>query len=127
MPFPPAASFSPRAGRRNQAGDALSLQSGERAGVRGVGDWPQAARPAPHPNPLPAGGERESSRPPLLPARRGQGRGEGRGGQNETSRFTPTLRAVATIDAQASSGSGTPVFARFARLRRSGSPGVMIV
>ena len=32
-----------------------------------------------------------------------------RGDQNERSRFTPTLRAAATIDAQVSSGSGTPV------------------
>ena len=46
--------------------------------------------------------------------------------QNERSRFTPTLRAAATIDAQASSGSGTPLLARFARAARSGSPGVMI-
>jgi hypothetical protein len=32
-----------------------------------------------------------------------------RSDQNERSRFTPTLRAVALINAQASSGSGTPV------------------
>ncbi len=50
-----------------------------------------------------------------------------RGDQNERSLFTPTLRAVATIDAQASSDSGTPLSARFLRLKRSGSPGVMIV
>ena len=32
-----------------------------------------------------------------------------RGDQNERSRFTPTLRAVALINAQASSESGTPL------------------
>ena len=46
--------------------------------------------------------------------------------QNERSRFTPTLRAVAMISAQASSDSGTPLCARLARLARSGSPGVRI-
>jgi hypothetical protein len=49
-----------------------------------------------------------------------------RGDQKERSRFTPTLRAVALISAQASSESGTPLRARFARLARSGSPGVRI-
>ena len=39
-----------------------------------------------------------------------------------TSRFTPTLRAATTIDAQASLGSGTPRALRFARAMRSGSP-----
>jgi hypothetical protein len=33
---------------------------------------------------------------------------------------------VHSIDAQASAGSGTPLRVRFARLARSGSPGVMI-
>ena len=47
-------------------------------------------------------------------------------GQNERPRFTPTLRAAVTIDAQASLDSGTPLTARFARAARSGSPGVMI-
>jgi len=49
-----------------------------------------------------------------------------RGAQNERSRFTPTLRAAETIDAQASLGSGTPLAVRLARAARSGSPGVMI-
>ena len=37
--------------------------------------------------------------------------------------LTPTSRAVLTIAAQVSSGSGTPFLVRSARILRSGSPG----
>src|SRR6185437_595524 len=53
--------------------------------------------------------------------------GLGPGTQNARSRFTPTLRAALTIDAQVSSDKGTPLLARLARAARSGSPGVMTV
>ena len=38
--------------------------------------------------------------------------------------LTPTSRAVLTIAAQVSSGSGTPFLVRSARIFRSGSPGI---
>ena len=76
--------FSPHAGRRDRLAPARKIWrkslkrlnprpetpsprfSGERVGVRGLGDWPREAHPAPHPGLLPVTGRRDR----LAPARK---------------------------------------------------------